>query len=263
MGRLVHPDFLDGKAPVSSSATTAPGYAHTYGGKKPYEVARAMSPGEIPSLLDQFAAGAQNAMDAGFDGVEIHAANGYLLDQFLRDGVNFRADSYGGSIDNRVRLLKEVTQSVADAIGKGRTGVRLSPNGERQGVNDSDPEALFTAASKVLSDIGIAFLEIREPGFEGTFGKAERNPIAPLLRQVFKGTVILNSDYQGSSAQAALAEGRADAISFGRTFLANPDLPFRIQNNLLLNESDTSTWYAGGSAGYTDYPCADENETSA
>ncbi|MFG1230010.1 alkene reductase [Xanthobacter wiegelii] len=254
MGRLVHPDFLDGAPPVSASATTAPAYAHTHQGKKPNEAARALNLTEIPGLIDDYVRAARSARVAGFDGVQIHAANGYLIDQFLRDGTNFREDAYGGVIENRIRLLGEVTKAVADAIGADRTGVRLSPNGERQGVNDTNPEALFAAAAALLSDIGIAFLEVREPGFDGTFGKAERAPIAPLLRQAFKGPFVLNSDYRGETAQSALDEGRADAISFGRTFLANPDLPDRIAQKVPLNADDQSTWYSQGPAGYIDYP---------
>ena len=256
MGRLVHPSFLDGAQPVSSSATTAPAYAHTYAGKQAYTEARPLLLDEIPALLGDYVRAAENAVKAGFDGVQIHAANGYLIDQFLRDGTNFRDDAYGGPIENRIRLLGEVTQVVADTVGADRTAVRVSPNGERQGVNDSDPEALFVAAARKLSEIGIAFLEVREPGFEGTFGKAERAPIAPAIREAFDGALVLNSDYRGDSAQAALDSGRADAVTFGRTFLANPDLPRRIREGLALNPDDQTTWYTQGREGYVDYPLA-------
>lgn len=254
MGRLVHPDFLSGEAPVSSSATTAPAFAHTYAGKQPYTEARALRPDEIEGLLDDYVRATRGAIEAGFDGVQVHAANGYLIDQFLRDGTNLRDDDYGGPIDNRIRLLREVTQAVAGEAGAGRTAVRVSPNGERQGVNDSDPEALFVAVARALGALDIAFLEVREPGFEGTFGKAERAPIAPLIRENFAGPLVLNSDYVAQTAQAALDEDRADAISFGRTFLANPDLPFRIAGGLPLNPDDQATWYTQGREGYTDYP---------
>lgn len=256
MGRLVHPSFLDGEAPVSSSPTTAPGYAHTYDGKQAYTQARVLSVREIPGLLDDFARAAGNALRAGFDGVQVHAANGYLLDQFLRDGTNRRQDAYGGPIENRIRLLGEVTRRVAGTIGADRTAVRLSPNGERQGVNDSDPEALFVGAASLLSSIGIAFLEVREPSPEGTFGKAEREPIAPRIRAAFDGALVLNSDYRRDSAQAALDAGVADAITFGRTFLANPDLPRRLVHGLPLNTDDQATWYTQGPEGYVDYAAA-------
>jgi 2,4-dienoyl-CoA reductase-like NADH-dependent reductase (Old Yellow Enzyme family) len=257
MGRVVHPS-LPGRAahPVSSSATTAPGLAHTYEGKKPYTEARALELHEMPGIIDDYSKAAANALEAGFDGVEIHAANGYLIDQFLRNNANFRNDEYGGDIANRIRLLREVTTAVASTVGAGRTGVRLSPNGERQGVNDDNPEPLFVAAAEALSAIGIAFVELREPGYDGTNGKADREPIAPLIRKAFKGVLVLNADYDGPKAQRALDDGSADAISFGRTFLANPDLPSRIARNIPLAPDDMATWYTQGREGYLDYPTA-------
>jgi 2,4-dienoyl-CoA reductase-like NADH-dependent reductase (Old Yellow Enzyme family) len=256
MGRVVHPSLPGRGQPVSSSATTAPGLAHTYEGKQPYTQARPLRVDEIPAILEDYRQAARNAMQAGFEGVEIHAANGYLIDQFLRDNANFRDDEYGGSIENRVRLLREVTAAVAEAIGADRTGVRLSPNGERQGVNDSNPEPLFVAAAAALSQIGIAFLELREPGFDGTNGKADRPPIAPLIRKAFAGPLVLNADYDKAKAQAALDAGEADAFSFGRKFLANPDLPYRLRNDIPLTSDKIDTWYSQGADGYTDYPKA-------
>lgn len=258
MGRIVHPSFIKGAQPVSSSATTAPGSAHTYEGKQPYALARPLSVDDIKRLLDDYAKAAKNAMAAGFDGVQIHAANGYLIDQFLRDNTNFRKDEYGGSIENRIRLLVEVTQRVADTIGAERTGVRLSPNGDSQGVNDSNPEALFSAAATALDKIGIAYLELREPNFTGTFGKADRPPVHPVIRKAFSGKLFLNSDYTFARAQAALAAGEADGIAFGRPFLANPDLPYRFVKGLPLNEDVMQTWYSQGPEGYVDYPTAQE-----
>jgi 2,4-dienoyl-CoA reductase-like NADH-dependent reductase (Old Yellow Enzyme family) len=254
MGRTVHPSFLDGEAPVSSSATTAPYKAHTYDGRHPYAEARPLPLDEIPEIVDDYIRAAANAMAAGFDGVQIHAANGYLIDQFLRDSSNLRDDDYGGSIENRVRLLRQVAHAVADTVGPGRTAVRLSPNGDSQGVNDSDPVPLFTAAAEVLSEIGIAFLELREPGFEGTFGKAELPPVHPAIRKAFAGPLVLNSDFVGGTAQTALDGGEADAIAFGRTFLANPDLVARLRAGAPLNPDVRETWYGQGPEGYTDYP---------
>ncbi len=256
MGRLVHPSFNGGQAPVSSSATTGPAMAHTYEGKQPYTQARALDASEIPALLDDYRRATRNALKAGFDGVQIHAANGYLIDQFLRDNSNMRTDQYGGSIENRIRLLREVAQAVIEVAGAGRTGVRLSPNGDTQGVNDSDPDALFGAAAAALSDLGVAFLELREPGKNGTFGRAQVEPVAPAIRRAFHGPLVLNSDYRGDTAQAALDSGVADAIAFGRTFLANPDLPRRLQDELPLNADNPATWYSQGAEGYTDYPAA-------
>jgi 2,4-dienoyl-CoA reductase-like NADH-dependent reductase (Old Yellow Enzyme family) len=257
MGRVVHPSFLGGEPPVSASATTAPYKAHTYEGRQPYSEARPLGLDEIPGLLDDYARAAAYAIAAGFDGVQLHAANGYLIDQFLRDGTNLRDDDYGGPIENRIRLLAEATGAIANMIGPERTAVRLSPNGDSQGCNDSDPQALFTAAASVLAEIGIAFLELREPGPEGTFGKSEVPPVAPAIRKVFPGPLILNSDFDAERAKAAIEEERADAISFGRPFISNPDLPRRLLNRAELAADVMATWYSQGPEGYTDYPEAE------
>ena len=254
MGRVVHPDFLGGEPPVSASATTAPLQAHTYAGKKPYVQARPLRIDEVPGLLEDYRKAARNALEAGFDGVQIHAANGYLIDQFLRDNSNLRTDEYGGPMANRIRLLREVTQAVADTVGPDRTGVRLSPNDERQGVDDSNPQALFPAAAAALSEVGIAYLELREPGPDGTNGKAAHPAIAPAMKAVFSGKLVLNADYVGATARQAIESGAADAIAFGRTFLANPDLPRRLAENLPLNKDHQPTWYSQGPEGYIDYP---------
>lgn len=254
MGRVVHSSFLGGAKPVSSSATTAPYKAHTYDGRQPYDEARPLGRDEIPRLLDDYANATRLALAAGFDGVQIHAANGYLIDQFLRNGANLRDDDYGGPIENRTRLLREVATAVASVAGADRTAVRLSPNGDSQGVNDSDPVATFSAAARLLGEIGIAFLELREPGFDGTFGKAEVDPVHPFIRKSFAGPLVLNSDYRLDSAQAVLDSGQADAITFGRTFLANPDLVARLQTNAPLNQDNMATWYSQGPEGYVDYP---------
>ena len=257
MGRLVHPSFPGRAQPVSASATTAPGKAHTYDGKQSYAQARALGLDEIPGIIADYRVAARNALAAGFDGVQIHAANGYLIDQFLRDNSNLRDDAYGGPVENRIRLLREVTQAVAAEVGADRTAVRFSPNGNSQGANDSEPEALFGAAAAAMSEIGIAFVELREPGYEGTFGKADRAPVAPVIRKAFRGPLVLNSDYDAARAQAALDADEADAIAFGRTFLANPDLPRRFAEGLPLTKDNMATWYSQGPEGYIDYPVAD------
>jgi N-ethylmaleimide reductase len=257
MGRLVHPSFLGGAAPVSSSATTGPhqDQAHTYDGRKPYAEARALAIEEIPGLLEDYARAAENAIAAGFDGVQLHAANGYLIDQFLRDNANLRTDAYGGPVESRIRLLREVTEAIAEAVGAERTSVRLSPNGDSQGVNDSDPVPLFTAAARALDAIGIGFLELREPGPEGTFGKTDVPPVSPAIRKVFTRPLVLNSDYSKEKAEAALAGGVADAISFGRPFIANPDLPQRFAKGLpLVANTEMATWYSQSREGYLDFP---------
>lgn len=253
MGRVAH-SANTGLQPVSASATTAPGDAHTYDGKKPYEQARALETSEIPRLLADYAAAAANAREAGFDGVQLHAANGYLIDQFLRDGTNHRTDQYGGSIENRTRLLAEVTQTLIDVLGKGRVSVRLSPNDGIQGVEDSDTYALFDHAAKVLNDLGIAFLEIRDPLPTGTFGAGLGPRRAGHLKTIFKGPLIDNADYTAETAAAALTAGEADGIAFGRPFIANPDLVERIAAGHPLAKDDPATWYVPGAKGYTDYP---------
>lgn len=254
MGRVVHP-AMSGMQPVSASATTAPGEGHSYEGKKPYVEARALRADEIPGLIADFVAAARNAIAAGFDGVQIHAANGYLIDQFLRDSTNLRTDDYGGPVENRARLLLEVTQAVADAIGADRTAVRLSPNGEVNGVIDSDPAALFGYAARELDRIGIAFLELREARPQGSFLGSEQPPVSALIRQVFKGVLVLNGDYTPEEAAQTVAQGKADAISFGRLFIVNPDLPERIAQGFPLARAVYGpTWYSQGDEGYVDYP---------
>lgn len=253
MGRLVHPDFLEGAAPVSASATTAPGNAHTYAGKQPYAEARALRLDEIPRIIGDYVHAATNAMVAGFDGVQIHGANGYLIDQFLRDNSNFRDDHYGGPVENRIRLLREVTQAVASAVGADRTSVRLSPNGATQGADDSNPVALFTAAASALQAIGISFLELREQRPDGSFGSSDVPRVSPDIRKVFTNPLVLNQDYTVARAQEDLDSGLADAISFGRTFISNPDLVTRLRNGSELTPDNMATWYSAGPEGYTDY----------
>ncbi|MEQ1537441.1 MAG: alkene reductase [Sphingorhabdus sp.] len=254
MGRLVHPDFLGGAQPVSASATTAPGKAHSYGGKQLYGAARALALDEIPRVIGDYVHAAKNAMAAGFDGVQVHGANGYLIDQFLRDSTNLRDDDYGGSVENRIRLLTEVTQAVADRVGADRTSVRLSPNGETQGCDDSDPMPLFTAAAAALQKIGIGFLELRELKTFGGFGTSDVPRLSPEIRNVFTSPLVLNQEYTFETASADLDSGLADAIAFGRPFIANPDLVERLRRGAAITPDDFKTWYAPGAEGYTDFP---------
>jgi N-ethylmaleimide reductase len=256
MGRLVHSSFNDGKPPVSASAVTAPGHAHTYAGRQMLEQPRSLALNDIPRVIADYVAAAENAKRAGFDGVQLHSANGYLIDQFLRDTSNFRDDDYGGSIPNRIRLLREVTTALCDVWSAGRVSVRLSPNGESQGADDSNPEPLFSAAAAALSDLGIGFLELREPDDKGSFGSTDVPRLSPVLRQHFKGPLVTNSDRDFDNAQAELDAG-IDAISFGRPFMANPDLVRRYREGLALNPlGGVKSWYEPGSSGYTDYPFA-------
>jgi 2,4-dienoyl-CoA reductase-like NADH-dependent reductase (Old Yellow Enzyme family) len=257
MGRIVHPDFLGGEAPLSSSATTAPGSVRTYlsnGEKKPYEQARAATIDDIKRVLDDYETATRNALTAGFDGVQLHAANGYLIDQFLRDGANQRDDDYGGSPENRGRLLREAIDRIVAVAGADRTGVRFSPNGDTQGVIDSNPEAVFLPIADYLEGKKIAFVELREPGPDGTFGSTTQPAISPAFRKHWTGPLILNQDYDKARAEAAVADGNADGIAFGRPYIANPDLVERLRTGAPLAKDDMATWYSRGPEGYTDYP---------
>ncbi|MDO9368975.1 MAG: alkene reductase [Sphingopyxis sp.] len=254
MGRLVHSVFNDGKPPVSASATVGEGRAHTPVGRMDLEEARPLRIDEIPRVIGDYVKAAENAKKAGFDGVQLHGANGYLIDQFLRNGSNLRDDDYGGSVENRIRLLREVTEALIGVWGAGRVSVRLSPNGATQGVDDSAPEKLFPVAAAALDALGIGFLELREPGPDGTFGKTDVPKQSPAIRAAFKGPLILNSDYDVAKAEAALADGSADAVAFGRPFIGNPDLVERIESGAEWAADNPQTWYSPGAEGYTDYP---------
>ena len=254
MGRIVHPSFLGGAAPLSASATTAPDTAHTYKGKQPYAEARPATKEDIARVLDDYSAATRNALRAGFDGVQLHAANGYLIDQFLRDGSNLRDDEYGGSPENRARLLREAAQRLIAEAGADRTAVRFSPNGDVQGVHDSDPESVFVPAAKWLGEQGIAFLELRESKPGSSFRPSDEPRLSPKIRKVFSQPLVLNQDYRLASAQTDLDTGLADAIAFGRPFLANPDLVERLRRDAPLNRADPATFYTQGPEGYLDYP---------
>jgi 2,4-dienoyl-CoA reductase-like NADH-dependent reductase (Old Yellow Enzyme family) len=261
MGRLVHPD-LGGGQPLSSSATTAPDHAHTYDGNKPYTEAREASRDDIARIIGDYAAAARNAIAAGFDGVQIHGANGYLVDQFLRDSANHRGDDYGGSIENRIRFASEVLEAVGNAIGMARVGIRFSPNIYSQGVEDSDPIPLFTALARRLEELQVPWIELREAHQPTSAGAIPTAPVSPAMRPLYSGRIALNSDYDGPSARARMAEGIADAISFGRPFIANPDLVERIGAGAPLSAGDAATFYSGGARGYVDYPRLDEAEAA-
>lgn len=250
MGRLARPD-VTGMQSVSSGAARAP---YAVPEKNPYDVPRPATLDDLRQVVDDYESAARNAIAAGFDGVQIHAANGYLIDQFLRDGVNDRDDDYGGSPENRIRLLREATERVIATVGAARTAVRLSPNGETQGADDSDPARVFIPAAKMLSDLDIAFLELRELSPEGTFGSSSVPKLSPQIRTAFAGPLVLNQDYSLAGAKADLASGVADAISWGRLFIANPDLVERFRDGAPLNTPDPRTFYDRGPEGYTDYP---------
>ncbi len=221
-----------------------------------------MGQADIERVVGDYARAARNAMAAGFDGVQIHSANGYLVDQFLRESSNRRDDDYGGSIANRLRFMREVAEAVITEVGADRTGIRLSPNVESHGAGDGDPAALFTAAAAELTRVGVAWIELREPGPQSNFQASETPAISPEMRKVFPGRIVLNSDYDGPSAAERMAEGLADAISFGRTYIASPDLVDRIRTGAALNQWDSATFYTQGREGYTDYPKLGEQEAS-
>ena len=250
MGRLARPD-VTGTTPLSSSATRAPYHKPD---ENPYAEAQAATLDDIKRAVDEYGQAATAAVAAGFDGVQLHGANGYLIDQFLRDNTNLRDDDYGGAPENRIRFMTEAVTRVIEAIGAGRTGIRLSPNGETQGADDSNPEAVFVPAAKALADLGIAFLELRELSPTGTFGASEVPKLSPRIRKVFPGPLVLNQDYTPEEAKADLASGAADAIAFGRPFIANPDLVERLRQDAPLAKDNQKTWYTTGPEGYTDYP---------
>ena len=249
MGRLARPD-VTGLTPLSSSVTRAPYHKP----ENPYAEAQAATLDDIARAVDEYGDAAANAVRAGFDGVQLHGANGYLIDQFLRDGTNKRDDDYGGSPENRIRFLAQAVGRVAETIGAGRTGIRLSPNGETQGADDSDPPSVFIPAARALSELGIAFLELREQGPEGTFGKTDVPKLSPQIREAFTGPLVLNQDYSLEAGQRDLDSGLADAIAWGRKFISNPDLPDRFRTGADLTPDSFRTWYTPGPEGYTDYP---------
>ena len=261
MGRLVHPD-LGGGQPVSSSPTTAPDFAHTYHGKKPYVEAREASSDDIGRILDDYARAARHAVEAGFDGVQIHGANGYLVDQFLRNSANHRDDDYGGAIENRIRFARQVLQTVGETIGIDRVGIRFSPNILVQGVEDSGPVKLFTELAKTLEALQVPWIELREPSKPTSAGSIPTVPVSPAMRQHYSGKIVINSDQDWTDARVRIAEGHADAVSIGRLFIANPDLVRRIATGAPLNPGDPGTFYSGGAEGYTDYPVLTEQEAA-
>jgi N-ethylmaleimide reductase len=266
VGRVSHSSFHDGALPVAPSAIpiTAEGMkAMTADGKVvPYETPRALETEEVAGVVEAFRQAAKNALAAGFDGVEIHGANGYLLEQFLQSRSNQRTDRYGGSIENRARLLLEITQAAIDVWGTNRVGVRLSPYGVANDSGEADPMPLYTHVVKALDELGLAYLHFIEPRSSGS-GRAEVNwqnvPSAMVLfRPLWSGVLITAGGFTGETANAAIADGHADAIAFGRIFISNPDLPRRLQHGFPITPYNRATFYGGEERGYTDYPVYDE-----
>jgi len=254
VGRISHPSLqVDGALPVAPSAIKPAGQALTYQGLQDFVTPRALTAGEIPDIVEQFRSGATNALEAGFDGVEIHAANGYLIDQFLRDGSNQRGDAYGGSLENRTRLLLEIVAAVCVVWTRNCVGVHLSPLNPFNDMRDANPEALFSHAVAALNQFDLAYLHINEQGLD-TPGAAGPAFDLRILRRLFSGPYICNAGYDLTRANAALTAGDADMVAFGKLFIANPDLPARFARNAPLNAPDEATFFGGTAQGYTDYP---------
>jgi N-ethylmaleimide reductase len=263
VGRVSHSSFHPGGAlPVAPSAVPITGsgmMAMTADGKvAPYETPRALETDEVVAVVDAFRQAASNALIAGFDGVEIHGANGYLIEQFLQSHTNLRTDRYGGSIANRARILMEITQAAIDVWGASRVGVRLSPYGVANGSGEADPMPLYSHVIQALDSLGLAYLHFIEPRSSGA-GRAEVNhqnvPSAMVLfRPIWRGVLISAGGFTGEAAEAAIAAGHADAIAFGRIFISNPDLPRRLQYGFPLTPYNRATFYGGEEVGYTDYP---------
>ena len=256
VGRRSHPSLLPGEQlPVAPSAIAIDDRAYTYGGFQPMPMARALETHEVPGIIEEFAKAAANAHDAGFDGIELHAANGYLFDQFLRDGSNTREDHYGGSVDGRMTFLREVVDAIGARIGFDRIGVKLSPLHTSVGMDDRDPEALFIAASRMLGERRIAYLHIAGNVSPPTAHAKAINPrpLFAAMRQAFGRPYVANSGYTSASATAAISDGTATAVAFGKPFLANPDLVNRFRSHAALSpELPKEQWYGGGARGYAD-----------
>jgi 2,4-dienoyl-CoA reductase-like NADH-dependent reductase (Old Yellow Enzyme family) len=253
VGRISDPIYLNGELPVAPSAIAAAGHVSLIRPEKAFVTPRALELSEIPKIVEDYRVAAENAKAAGFDGVEIHAANGYLIDQFLQDSSNHRSDAYGGSIENRARLLLEVTDAVVSVWGADRVGVHLAPRGDAHGVGDSDLSAVFHHAARELGKRKLAFLCAREAYTAPALG--------PSLKQAFGGIYIANEDFTADSAREAISAGTADAVAFGKTAIANPDLVERFRTGAPLNPPDPTSFYGQGPKGYTDYPALNANPT--
>jgi N-ethylmaleimide reductase len=254
VGRISHPSLQPGgSVPVAPSAIAPAGQAWTFDGMKPYVTPHALDAAEIAGIVEDFRRGARNAQQAGFDGVELHGANGYLVDQFLRDGANRRTDRYGGSAQNRARFLFEVTQAVVGEWGGARVGVRLSPTNPYNDIADSNPAATFATAIDALAPFGLAYVHIVEPAAGDPLAAGEM-PDIKFFRNLWRGPLMGNKGYDLARANAVVRDGLADLVSFATLFLANPDLPERFRRGGPFNPPDRKTFYGGSAAGYTDYP---------
>jgi N-ethylmaleimide reductase len=252
VGRISHPTLLNGATPVAPSAVKPAGKAFTFNGLVDYVEPRALDASELPGIVADYVQASKNAIKAGFDGVEIHSANGYLLDQFLRDGSNKRSDIYGGSIENRARFLMEVTKAVVDAIGSDKVGLRLSPVNPFNDMKDSNPQAVFNYVTEQLNQFKLAYLHVVEGGIHGG-GVADAFDF-DAMRKLCKSPYMANLSYDKARGNAAIASGYADAVAYGVPFISNPDLVERFRQDAPLNEADSKSFYGGTEKGYTDYP---------
>lgn len=253
VGRISHPLYHNGEFPVAPSAIKPSGSIYTYEGMKEFVTPHALSIGEIQTVIEQYVQGAKNAMEAGFDGVEIHGANGYLIDQFLRDGTNIRDDEYGGSVENRGRFLFEIIEGICAAIGSEKTGVRLSPSGTFNDMKDSDPQKHFAYICEKLNDFNLAYLHIID-ALEGDIRHGANVVELSVLREAYKGVLIANGGYTFEKGNLALQNALVDAVAFAVLFLANPDLPERFKSNAELNAPNPESFYTQDERGYLDYP---------
>lgn len=246
VGRISHPLFLGGKLPVAPSAIKPKGNVSLVRPFTEFATPHALSTDEVKAVVEQFRRGAQNAQAAGFDGVELHGANGYLLDQFLQDGTNHRTDEYGGSVENRARLMLECAEAAISVFGPERVGMHLAPHSPSHDISDSDPINTFTYVMKELGKRRLAFICVRDP--------LGPHHLGPLLKQAFGGIVVMNEGYTKQTAEEVVERGEADAVAFGKLFIANPDLPARFADNAPLNAPEPQTFYSHGTEGYVDYP---------
>jgi N-ethylmaleimide reductase len=254
VGRISHPYFHDGDLPVAPSAVKPEGQAFTPEGMKDFVEPRALETDEIPGIIEDYAQAARNAIKAGFDGVEIHGANGYLIDQFIQDSTNKRDDKYGGSVEDRARFALEVTEAVTDAIGSNKVGIRLSPSGEFNDMYDSNAKHTFTYVINQLNKFNLAYLHLVEPLTDVSDMPNYLENVTPYFRNVYEGTIITCGGYDRTSGNEAVKQNDTDLVAYAKLFLANPDLPERIAVDTPLNEPDSDTFYGGDEEGYTDYP---------
>ena len=263
VGRVSHPMYHGGEKPVAPSPVKPDGNVYTHEGMKEYVAPRALKTEEIPGIIDDYRRAARNAMEAGFDGVEIHGANGYLIEQFIKDGTNLRDDKYGGSVENRARFAFEVVQAVSQEIGAQKTGIRLSPSGTTQGITDSNPKHTYTYLIAKLDKCDLAYLHLMEPQTDVSNKQNYLKNVAAYFREIYRGTLITNVEYDRESGMQAINNGTADLVAYGRLFLANPDLPERFAKNAELNEPNRQTFYGGSEEGYTDYPFLEQQTEEA